>query len=61
MNQTAGLRHDFRHSVRLLAALADRGDIHSIRMHLAEYNTQLAENASVRYCSNAALKALLGY
>lgn len=61
LNQTARLRHDFRHSVRLLTALAEKGNIDSIRRHLEEYNIQLAESASVNYCSNAALNALLGY
>lgn len=61
MRQTARLRHDFRHSVRLLASLAEKGDISSIRAHLAEYETGLAGNTSAVYCANAALNALFGY
>lgn len=61
MRQTAQLRHDFRHSVRLLSSLAEKGDIGSIRAHLAEYEASLAENTLVNYCSNAALNALFGY
>lgn len=61
MNQTARLRHDFRHSVRLLTSLAEKGDTQSIRAHLAEYEISLTENAPVNYCANAALNALFGY
>lgn len=61
MRKTAGLRHDFRHSVRLLSSLAKEGDIGSIRTHLAEFEARLAENAPINYCSNAALNALFGY
>ncbi|MCM1316178.1 MAG: GHKL domain-containing protein [Muribaculaceae bacterium] len=61
MRQTARLRHDFRHSVRLLSSLAEKGDIDSIRTHLAEYDISLTENAPANYCANAALNALFGY
>ena len=61
MRQTARLRHDFRHSVRLLASLAEKGDIDSIRTYLAEYETSLMEGVSADYCANAALNALFSY
>jgi len=61
MRQTARLRHDFRHSVRLLSALAERGDLEAVRTHLAEYEHSLAENVTAVYCANATLNALLGY
>lgn len=61
MRQTSRLRHDFKHSVHLLSALADNGDLDSIRAHLSEYGRQLSENISAGYCSNAALNALFGY
>lgn len=61
MRQTSRLRHDFKHSVHLLSALADKGEYESIRAHLSEYNRRLSENISINYCSNAALNALFGY
>lgn len=61
LHQTARLRHDFRHSVRLLASLAENGDTESIRAHLAEYETGFAEHTPGAYCANAALNALMGY
>lgn len=61
MRQTAQLRHDFRHSVRLLKALADQEDLESVRTYLAEYEKSLAETVAANYCSNAMLNALFGY
>lgn len=61
MQQTKRLRHDFRHSVRLLASLAKKGDLDSIQAYLEQYENRLAENTVVNYCSNAALNALFGY
>lgn len=61
MRQTAQLRHDFRHSVRLLSSLAQEGDLDSIRTHLAGYEASLVENTPENYCDNAALNALFGY
>jgi len=61
MRQTARLRHDFRHSIRLLSTLAEQGELADIRSHLAEYEHSLTENTPVSYCANAALNALFGY
>lgn len=61
MRQTAKLRHDFRHSVRLLTSLAEQGDLDGIRAHLAEYGSVLMEQAPACYCANAAMNALFGY
>ncbi len=61
MHQTARLRHDFRHSVRLLSSLAEKGDLDSIRMHLSEYEIQTRQYTPISYCTNAALNALFGY
>lgn len=59
--QTANLRHDFRHSIRLLASLAETGDLTSIKAHIAEYEVRLAGNTITCYCKNAALNALFSY
>lgn len=61
MRQTTRMRHDFRHSVRLLSSLAKKEDLQSIQKHLAEYEISLAENETPEYCANAALNALFGY
>lgn len=61
IRQTAKLRHDFRHSIRLIASLAEQGDTDSIQAHIAEYETMLDRHAIANYCKNAALNALFGY
>lgn len=61
MRQTARLRHDFRHSLRLLSALAEQRDLAGVRSYLAEYERGLTERAPANYCANAALNALFGY
>lgn len=61
IHKTMRLRHDFRHSLRLLASLAECGDLGSIRSHLEEYEIRLSENAPTTYCQNAALNALFSY
>lgn len=61
MKQTERLRHDFKHSVHILASLAEKGDLDSIRTHLSEYKQRFSESVSVNYCKNYALNALFGY
>ena len=60
MRQTARLRHDFRHGLRLILALTEKGDVDSIRKYLSEYETNLAESIPVHFCTNATLDALFG-
>lgn len=61
MNQTSRLRHDFRHSVRLISSLAEKGDIKNIQKHLKEYELRIKESMPINYCANASLNALFGY
>lgn len=61
MHQTARLRHDFRHSLRLISSLAEKGDISSIRSYLTDYEKNLIESTPSNYCTNVALNALFGY
>lgn len=61
MHLTAQLRHDFRHSVRLLSTLAEQGNLAEIRSYLAEYEQNLSEHVTASYCANTTLNALLGY
>lgn len=61
IRQTARQRHDFRHSVHLLASLAKQGNLDGIRLHLSEYEDRLAQNKTIAFCTNAALNALFNY
>ena len=61
VHQTAKLRHDFRHSIALLASLTKKGDIDSIQAYIAQYEIELDGHSIKNYCSNTALDALFGY
>lgn len=61
MEQTARLRHDFRHSVRLLSDMAGQGDLEGMRAYLTQYESILGEKLPVHYCANSALDALFRY
>ena len=61
MEQTARLRHDFRHSVRLLSDMAERGDLEGLRAYLVQYENTLTEHVAVNYCANSTLNALFRY
>jgi len=61
MRQTRQLRHDFRQSVHILAALAEEGDLSGLRAYLRRYEQRLDAEMTVNYCSNAALNALFNY
>lgn len=61
MERTAQLRHDFRHSVRLLSDMAGQGDLEAIRAYLAQYEKTLTEHVAVNYCANSTLNALFRY
>lgn len=61
MDETARLRHDFRHSVHLLSSLAERGDLDSIREYLRSYETTALASPPANYCRNSALNALFQY
>ncbi len=62
MQETAKLRHDFRHSVRILTTLARKGDWESLQSYLGKYaENNLLEPAGQNWCANAALNALFSY
>lgn len=61
MKQSQRLRHDFRQSVHILSALAEKSDIDGVRSHLSEYEQRLSKSVPPNYCANTALNALFGY
>jgi len=61
MRQTRVLRHDFRQSIYILTALAEKGDLSGLRSYLRQYEQRLDADTPVNYCANAALNALFNY
>lgn len=62
MRETSIMRHDFRHRVLMLAALADEGDLDGLRTELDAYRDQTAE-APERgtLCANFAVDAVAAH
>ncbi len=61
MNDTARVRHDFKHTIHTLERLASDGDLEEIKNFLARYTDSMPKNELVCYCENMAVNALLNY
>lgn len=61
MQQNARLRHDFRHSIHAMAALANESDLDSLKAHLETYGQALDVGAPVSFVENSAVNAVLNY
>jgi len=61
IENTAKVRHDFKHTICLLDSLANSGDIKSIRDYLHNYINDMPENEIRYYCQNNSLNALLNH
>lgn len=59
LEETSRIRHDFRHSIIALKALADDGDYEELKSYLDNYIDTLPEKEPVHYCASNALNALL--
>ena len=61
IENTARVRHDFKHTICLLDSLANSGDIRSIREYLSNYINNMPESEIRYYCKNNSLNALLNH
>jgi len=61
MDETARVRHDFKHTIHTLEKLTEGGDIESIRSYLSRYTKSMPKNETAYYCENMAVNALLNY
>ena len=61
MEESAAVRHDFRHFVGALDELLSAGDAESAAKYLKEYIVAMPKNETVIYCDNPALNAVLNY
>ena len=63
VTQTSRLRHDFRHTVRTITALAEQKEYGRLLEYLNDYNRQLTDSDASRfcYCSHLAANAVLAY
>lgn len=61
LEESARVRHDFRHAIGILEELLSSGDLPAAREYLLSYRLTLPRKEVVLYCGNAALNALLNY
>lgn len=59
LEDTSRIRHDFKHSIIAIKALAEDGDIEELKSYLDNYIDTFPSRSPVRYCRNYALNALL--
>lgn len=52
-------RHDFRHKMRAIAALVEKGDLNAISQSVKDYTETLPEQTPERYCDYRILDAVL--
>ena len=61
LEDTARVRHDFRHTIYSLNNLAKSGDFIALQKYLDDYVSNQPQNETVQFCSNLPLNALLNY
>ncbi|MBR6959338.1 MAG: GHKL domain-containing protein [Clostridiales bacterium] len=61
MDDNARIRHDFKHTLRTIRVMAEKGDLDELNRYLDEYANALPENEIKNYSRNIALNAVLNY
>lgn len=61
MDETARVRHDFKHTIGALSDLASRGDVEAVQEYLKEYLETQPHSNTAQFCSNTAVNALLNH
>ena len=61
MEETARVRHDFRHTLHTLKMLADEKEYDSLNQYLKKYINALPVSHVITYCQNNSVNALLNY
>lgn len=61
MRETARARHDFRHKLVVLDALAEKGDVEGLRAALAEYGQLAGASERGTLCANFAVDAVAAH
>jgi sensor histidine kinase regulating citrate/malate metabolism len=61
MDETARVRHDFKHTIGALSDLAANGEVEAVRKYLEEYLEAQPHSDTVQYCSDTAVNAMLNH
>lgn len=61
IDESARVRHDFRHTIATLDDLSVKGDLQAIRDYLNQYKSLQPEKKTMSFCRNAPVNAILNY
>lgn len=61
IDDNARIRHDFKHTLRTIRVMAEKGDLDELNRYLDEYTNALPENEIKNFSRNIALNAVLNY
>lgn len=61
MEESAAVRHDFRHTIGALDELLSAGDTENAAKYVKAYISSMPKNESFSYCDHPALNAVLNY
>ena len=61
IEETARIRHDFRHTLGTLDELVTKGDLTAIRAYLDDYLATQPKKDTTNFCEDTAVNALLNY
>ena len=61
IEETAKMRHDFKHTIRTLCELANCGEYDELKRYLSEYLVEMPQNDTVYFCKNHSVNAVLNY
>lgn len=61
MDETARVRHDFKHTIGTLSDLAAQGDVNAVREYLDAYLEAQPKSDTTHYCTDTAVNALLNH
>ena len=61
MDETARVRHDFKHTIGALSDLAAHGDVDAVREYLDAYLEAQPRTDTAQFCSDTAVNAMLNH
>ncbi len=61
MEETAKVRHDFKHTIGILESLVAEGDLAAVKDYLDSYLASQPKKETASFCHNTAVNALLNY
>ena len=61
IDESARVRHDFKHTIATLDDLSVKGDLHAIREYLCQYKSLQPQRETTGFCMNVPVNSILNY